>query len=307
MRHSLPLAALLFASLLVPAAGCGEKSADRAAPAEAHATTAASPAALPVSDGAKAPSPSRALRITTETTLASSDVFAAVEALRAKVASAGGYVSDARTAGSGESKSADLEARIPADKLAAFRAGLAEHGDVLSDTEKAEDVTEQRADLKARLRNARAQEQRLLSLLSDRTGNLADVIAAEKSLGEVRDLVERLEAQEKLLEGQIAFATVKIHVVQKGMPDPETAMGKISAAGSKGVTALGQVAVGLAVAGATAGPTVLFLLAAFATLFYAIRKLSARMGWNRIAHPPRPAVMAVEASSSSSGLHGPGA
>ena len=150
-----------------------------------------------------------------------------------------------------------------------------------SDTEKAEDVTEQRADLKARLRNARAQEKRLLDLLSDRTGSLADVIAAEKALAEVRDLVERLEAQDTVLESQIAFATTKIRIVPKVAPAPTSPGDKVLAAGSRGLELCGQFFVGVAVVAATIGPTALVLLALAVAIFYLWRAIARRRGWVR--------------------------
>lgn len=231
------------------------------------------------------PSASRALRITTETTIASTDVDATVAALRTAIAEFGGYVSDAKTQGNDSSRSADLEARVPADKLAAFRAKMAEQGDVIADNEKAEDVTEQRADLQARLRNARTQEKRLLDIMSDRTGNLADVITAEKALSETRDTVERLEAQNEVLERQIALATVKLHVQKKRELVAARSTGdKIIAAGSKGVDIAGDVVVGIAVATATLGPTLL-LLAAVCWFCWFVGKRVSRLFPRKITPP----------------------
>lgn len=277
---------LLLAPVALAAPACADR--DKEAPAAA-APAGASPVgasqATPVgaaqsSESTRAPATSRALRITTETTLASTDVQSSVAALRKAIGDAGGYISDARTGGSGENKTADLEAKIPADKLASFRASLGEHGEIVSDTEKAEDVTEQRADLKARLRNARTQEKRLLDLLSDRTGNLADVIAAEKALAEIRDVVERLEAQDLVLEGQIAFATVKLKVLPKTELVASSAGDKIARAGAEGIEICGKFFVAMAVIGVTAGPTVLVLLAIALAALFLWRRLARRFGWS---------------------------
>ncbi len=137
-----------------------------------------------------------------------------MQRLRTAVEEHGGYVSEARVHG-GPHRSASLEARVPRRRSRAFRAAVASVGEVVDDAEKAEDVAEQRADIGARLRNARAQEKRLLDLLSDRTGSLADVVAVEQ-LGSVRETIEQIEAQERLLEGQIAYATVKMSITARG-------------------------------------------------------------------------------------------
>jgi hypothetical protein len=242
----------------------------------------------PASGDQRAPSADRALRITTETTLRTADVAKTAALLRQAANDFGGFVSDARLSGGDDVRSASLELRIPAERLEEFRAGFSQYGTILSDSEKAEDVTEQRADLSARLRNARAQEKRLLDLLSDRTGSLADVIAAEKALAEIRDTIERLDAQHEVLEGQIRLATVKIQIVRHGEAEPKTAGDRISNAGSRGLTLAGEAAVGVVVFGATAGPTLLLFLGIGLGFFFGIRRVGRRFGWwtRSVMRPP---------------------
>jgi hypothetical protein len=292
-----PLVLGLVLALGVGAAGCQDRKSEAAmAPAQrADAAAVSGGAAAPQADGSKPLSASRALKITTETTVASRDVMGTVEALRKAVAVAGGYVSDARTGGTSGRETADLEARVPVERLAAFREAVGASGDVVSESEKAEDVTEQRADLKARLRNARTQEKRLLDLLSDRTGSLADVIAAEKALSEVRDQIERLEAQDTVLEGQIALATVKLHVVPKGEPVAALSVGdRLIGAGRRGVDHAGSLLMGLVVGAATMGPS-LVVLALIGLAFVLIaRKVARKLGYGAVKAAPMgaPAPMA---------------
>lgn len=281
MRHAALSALPIWLLLLVATSGCLQRDAPSggAEPVPADApTVAASPAqaSLPAAD----PAGARALRIRTETTIATTDVERAVTSLRTAVSEAGGYFAEAKTTGSGENLRAELEARIPQPKLAGFRAGLATIGEITSDQESAEDVTEQRADLGARLRNAHAQEKRLLDLLSDRTGSLADVIAAEKALSEARETIERLEAQSKTLEGQIAFATVKLRVEPKLVITEPGTLARIGQSAGRGVELAGEVAVGLVVLVATLGPTALLLaivgLVGFVVVRFVLRRLAAR-------------------------------
>jgi hypothetical protein len=278
MRHALRLATPLSLVWVLSTAACLQHDAPSggAEPTPAGApAVAASPAqaSLPAAD----PAGARALRIRTETTIAAVDVEAAVSSLRTAVTEAGGYFAEAKTTGSGASLRAELEARIPQPKLAGFRSGLAKIGDITSDQESAEDVTEQRADLGARLRNAPAQEKRLLDLLSDRTGSLADVIAAEKALSEVRETIERLEAQSKTLEGQIAFATVKLQVVPKIVVAEPGTLATIGESAGRGVELAGEVAVGLVVLAATLGPTALLLAALGLVTYFVVRLVMRRL------------------------------
>ncbi len=279
-------------SILVPlllvvglAVGCGDRdAAPSASPAEAP--VAAAPGGGPGPAGAAVVD--RALRITTETTIVTSDVGRAATAIREAAVQTGGFVSDANVDGGEEMRNATLALRIPADRLDEFRSGFSAIGKVVSDSEKAEDVTEQRADLTARLRNARAQEKRLLDLLSDRTGSLADVIAAEKALAEARDTIERLEAQEEVLEGQIRLATVKVHLRRDHVEAPKTAGDRIAKAARDGLENAGDAALGVVVVAATAGPTLLLFLAIGLGLFFSIRKIGRRLGWWRPMMRPQP-------------------
>jgi hypothetical protein len=214
---------VVIALALSLAAGCSK--ADRGS----HAAPAAPPpppaaaeqAALAVAPGAPtdgkatvdAPlAASRALIVTAEIHMTSKNVGTTTARIRSEVERAGGYVSNATESGSGDAKSATLEVRVPADKTKGFHAALTDMGVITSDVEKVDDVTEARADLKARLQNARVQEKRVLEIMSHKTASLSEVLQAEHELARVRETIERLEAQERSMEGKIALATVKIHV-----------------------------------------------------------------------------------------------
>ncbi|WP_437998289.1 DUF4349 domain-containing protein [Sorangium sp. So ce185] len=277
MRLRPSLSAALLSALTLTSA-CSRSDRSSAAPAE--------PAPAPVQAAAlnlqsQGPSPGapplaqRAMRITVETTILVDALDPAMQRLRASVEEHGGYVSEARMHG-GPHQSASLEARVPSARVGAFRAVLASLGEVVADAEKAEDVTEQRADIGARLRNARAQEKRLLDLLSDRTGSLADVIAVEKQLGAVREAIEQIEAQERLLEGQIAYASVKISVTTRREEQTLGAGARIARAAREGVENADAFVVNTVVLLAAAGPTLLLLSALGVALFYAILALVRR-------------------------------
>jgi hypothetical protein len=280
VHRPLAVGAALAVALLSGAAGCG-KLADRSAPAAAAMAPApqdAKAAGLPGATGAaRAADPQRALRVTVETSVVVDDVAAAARSIRDVTASSGGYVGVAHASSNGGSSSAYFELHVPSTKLAELRSAVGKLGEVTSDGEKAEDVTEQRADLDARVRNAHAQEKRLLELLGDRTGALADVVTVEKEIAGVRETIERMEAQQRVLEGQIAFATVKVSLSSRA--DALVVVGpghRVAGAVVDGVSTAGSFLVGLAVVVASAGPTALLVAAIAYGLYRAGRRVVRR-------------------------------
>ncbi len=263
---------LAFASLcsLPIVSGCLDRDKSTSESAAA-APMAARGDALPPPGAA-----SRAMKITLDLSLQTTSVDESVTLLRGAVDEAGGYVSNAHAGGEGKRRSGEFEAKVPVDQLDVFRASLAAAGHVVNESQRAEDVTEQRADLKARVRNARAQEKRLLDLLSDRTGSLADVLAAEKALAEVREQVERLEAQEATLEGHIAYATVKVRLMTITEAPATTVGDKLGRALSNGLSATGDVLLFVLVAFVAAAP-MLMVFAVFGYVFYRLGRRVRRL------------------------------
>jgi hypothetical protein len=98
--------------------------------------------------------------------------------------------------------------RVPASRYSEFLAEVRKLGDVTHIHSDAQDISEEYADLQARLRNKRQEETRLLALLKDATGNLADVLAVERELMRVRGEIEQGEGRQRLLDDRVALATV---------------------------------------------------------------------------------------------------
>jgi hypothetical protein len=265
-RHEKLLAISLSVALAL--LGCAK------APSSSHAPPALA-AMAPSPGGAAttpaAPSADRAMRITVETSLLVQHRDPAVSALRELVQSYGGYVGEGTVSGADVGGSAQFTAKVPATRVADFRAKLAALGEVTSDSEKAEDVTEARADTKARLRNARAEDQRLLDLLANRTGTLADVVLVEKELASVRETIERVEAEERTLEGQIAFATVKVRLDTIYVATSEGAAHRLAEAATEGLTTAKSFVLGTLALALSAGPTLLIMGAMGYALFLGVR------------------------------------
>lgn len=179
-------------------------------------------------------------------------------------------------------RGADYELRVPVRELAAFRRAARRLGSVANETEQAEDVTDHHRDVSARLRNARREEARLLALMDERAGSLADVIAIEEHLGTVRERVEQLDAEERAIAQRVENAVVHVQLSPRRVPFWERPGETISVAARSGVTAVQAIVVGSAAAIAGLGPSLLLLALALVALVYLLRRIGRR---SRSAEP----------------------
>jgi hypothetical protein len=105
--------------------------------------------------------------------------------------------------------------RIPADKLASAIADLRGLGKVETESQSGEEVTQQHADLAARLQNSRETEQRLRTLLAERTGRIDDVLQVEEEMARVRGEIEQMTADQQALEHRVDFATIDLQLTEQ--------------------------------------------------------------------------------------------
>jgi hypothetical protein len=101
---------------------------------------------------------------------------------------------------------------FPPSELAESLVGRKSLGTVRSESQKGEKVTQQHSDLLARLKNSRETEQRLQSILQERTGKTSDLLELEQEISHVPGEIERLEAEQKALEHRVDFATVDLRI-----------------------------------------------------------------------------------------------
>jgi|GEM_PF-6870810 len=214
----------------------------------------------------------RAETVTVHTSLVVEEVREAMSSLRVLVSQHRGYVQEADFF-DGDDRRAGLIARVPAPELVSFRKALGDLGNVVSEAEKVDDVTEQRADIGARLRNARAQEQRLLELLSYQTGSLADVLAVEEELSRVRESIERIEARQTTLENEIAYASVHVDIRARYVAFWKHPRATIAHAASNGVRTAWSFLVGVVVVVVAAGPTAGLIAVMAFVVFLSVRFL----------------------------------
>ncbi len=121
-----------------------------------------------------------------------------------------GYIADSQITQSQHSGTWTI--RVPSEKLPAFLDVVKPWGVVQSQRTTAEDVTEQFIDVSARLASKRVEEERLLKLLQEGTGTLADILAVEQQLQRVRQEVEQAQGRVRYLEHATQYATVHLSV-----------------------------------------------------------------------------------------------
>jgi hypothetical protein len=134
----------------------------------------------------------------------------AVAAAEKAVVAAGGYVAASQRQGDGESASATVTFRVPADRWEATLAALRAVGTkVLAEQTASEEVTSQVVDLGARIVNLRATETALQAIMAKAT-KIPDILEVQAQLTTVRQEIEQLTAQKLSLEKQAALATLTV-------------------------------------------------------------------------------------------------
>lgn len=230
----------------------------------------------PPRDHAAAVGPARDVVMTVDVDLRAKDVEAAAAKVRAETERAGGYVEHGALAGDADDRRATYDLRVPKTELAVVRRTIDDLGRVESEDEKADDVTEQHADTDARLRNARAHEQRLLEVMANRAGTVAELVETEKELARVRENVEKLDAEKRTLDARIAMATVHVSISRDAPSTFETPGKSIAHAWTAGLHGARALAVGAAIIVAAVAPTVVPFLAFVLACVWLARRRWAR-------------------------------
>jgi hypothetical protein len=138
---------------------------------------------------------------------------AALEALLARHRGYAAQLTVNTTEGSPRSLLSSL--RVPDANLAAAIAEMRALGRVETENQSGEEVTQQHADLVARLQNSRETEQRLRELLAQHTGKIDDILQVEEEISRVRGEIEQMEAEQKVLEHRVDFATIELQLTEQ--------------------------------------------------------------------------------------------
>ena len=133
-----------------------------------------------------------------------------IQQLAARV---GGYITNSSLSGGRDQiRQATIELKIPSPKYNDAVESLSTIGKVETVTSNAQDVGEEFVDVTARVTNARRLEDRLISLLANKTGKLDEVLRVERELARVREEIERYEGRLRYLSSRVAMSTLTITV-----------------------------------------------------------------------------------------------
>lgn len=129
----------------------------------------------------------------------------------------GGYVERSDGSAAGDAfRGYEAALRLPGEHFEAAMAELRDHGELLGEHVESTDVTQRYSDTRAQLRSHTALESRLLGLLESTT-SVEDALRVEAELVRVRSTIETLEGRRKVMERQVAMATLEVVLVH---PDP---------------------------------------------------------------------------------------
>lgn len=149
--------------------------------------------------------------------------------VQSRITSFGGYVESSDVYnGSGyydgysNLRSANLTARIPAEKLDEFLSLVSEMSNVTRKNESVTDVTLQYVDMQSHKEALLAEQKRLLELM-EQAESIDDIISLESRLSEVRYQIESMESQLRTFDNQVSYSTVYLYVeeVKKYTPVEE--------------------------------------------------------------------------------------
>lgn len=210
---------------------------------------------------------------TASLTIQVKDFGAARNALDVIVSKHGGYSANL-TVDTPESGQRHFRAslRIPANDLAPVLSDLKALGRALTESQSGEEVTQQHADLVARLENSRETEARLRAILQQRTGKIEDVLQVEEEIARVRGEIESMEAEQKVLEHRVTFATVDLQLVEEYKeqfnPSPMSASGRLHNAFIEGMRNASGTILGLILFLEEFGPAILIWAAIIGVPIY---------------------------------------
>ena len=198
---------------------------------------------------------------TVSLTLKVVDVTAARSRVDAILALHQGYAARLSVANGTDSHSFSGSLRIPVAQLDSTLSELKSIGSVQSEEQNGEDVTQQHVDLDARLRNARETEDRLRSILAQRTGSMSDVLEVEEQISQEREQIEQMETEQQELDHRITFATVDLVVAELDHETQNTFATRLHQSLSTGWHDAAAMLVAIVLFLAEDGPSILIWLA----------------------------------------------
>ena len=147
-------------------------------------------------------------------TLRTAEFDAAMEKLQALTADCGGrveYLSRKGDAQSGDTRSASLTLRIPAEQLDVFLAGTEGLGAVTALTQESRDVSDSYYDVRTRLETQKNKMERLQKLMLE-ADEVSDMIEIESAIADTQYYIDSYTAQLSGMDSRVAYSTVEVSV-----------------------------------------------------------------------------------------------
>lgn len=150
--------------------------------------------------------------------------------IKQKIEQYGGYVEQSQEYNydNNSNRNANMDVKIPADKLENFIEELALIGTITSKTIASDDITDSYIDVESRIKALETEEETLLGLLK-KAESLTDVIELQKRLSEVRADLEAMKAQKQSYDGMVAYSGVSLDVneVERVVEGDNTFFGEV--------------------------------------------------------------------------------
>jgi len=133
--------------------------------------------------------------------------------IRQKIDKYGGYIEQSQEYNydSSSNRYANMDVKIPADKLEIFIEELSSIGTITSKTVSSDDITDSYIDIESRINALETEEKTLLGIL-EKAESLADVIELQKRLSTVRADLEGLKARKQSYDGMVAYSGVSLDI-----------------------------------------------------------------------------------------------
>lgn len=126
----------------------------------------------------------------------------------------GGFVAGSTVRDSDGGREASVTIRVPSARLSEALADLRAIGRRVTDEARTtQDVTEEYTDVESNVRNLRATEGQILTLM-ERATKVDEVLALQRELTGIRGQIERLEGRRRVLENRSDFATIAIRLAE---------------------------------------------------------------------------------------------
>lgn len=217
---------------------------------------------------------------------------AAMPKLIEVVESVGGYIESQNTNGLSikdeneyYTRSVQINARIPVDKVDQVTASVGELCNIVSRNDSMDDITDTYYDTDAHLNVLEQQEKKLLELL-DKAEELEDVISLETALSDVRYQIESLTASINRMDSQVTYSYLGLYLEEVGeynqpIRTPKNFGDRISASFTRSLAHVKNSVQNVILFLVEAVPSILFWGFIVAVIVLAVCKLGRRIGFRK--------------------------